>query len=287
MRAIFEREVNSYFNGIHGYLLGAFMLLFAGIFTMVVNLSQNIANFEYVMQNMDIILLIIIPILSMKSIAEDRRNKTNMLLYSLPMSMTKIVLGKYFAMILVLVLPTTIICVYPLILSMYGPVSLKIAYISIMAFFLLCCALVSIGLFISSTTESQGISAGICFIALLIIYLSASLADYISSNPFTSFTAFVLIIAILGIILNFLTKNSVFSFITATICECILLLIYWISPSNFAGLLPAVINEISVFERFYIFTYGIFDITSLVYLISVSVIFIFLTVQSMEKRRWN
>ena len=287
MRAIFEREVSSYYNGIQGYLCGAFILLFAGIYTMGFNLTDGLAAFESVMSYMDFILIIVIPILTMRIISEERRQKTDQLLYSLPMSMTKIVIGKYFAMLVVLILPLIVICAYPYILSMYGDISLKTAYSAILAYFFLSAALASIGMFISSLTENQGISAGICFICMLVIYYGSTLANFIPASGIASLVAVASVILLVGPILNSLIKNIAISAGVTAVLELILGGAYLLSPSSFENLFPQIVSELSVFDRFYIFTTGIFDITSLVYFLSITGVFLFLTVQSLEKRRWN
>lgn len=94
MKAVFRHELSSYFTNLTGYVFGAFLLLFAGIFTMVYNLKSALTNFEYVLGNMSFVFLVIVPILTMRVLAEERRQKTDQLLYSLPLTMTKVVLGK-------------------------------------------------------------------------------------------------------------------------------------------------------------------------------------------------
>ena len=99
MTAVLRHELSSYFTNVTGYVFGAFLLLFAGIYTMVINLQSASPYFEYVLMNMDFIFLIIVPILTMRVIAEERRQKTDQLLYSLPLTMTQVALGKYLAML--------------------------------------------------------------------------------------------------------------------------------------------------------------------------------------------
>lgn len=106
MKAVFRHELSSYFTGMTGYVFGAFLLLFAGIYTMAVNLNAGLSNFEYVLSNLSFIFLIIVPILTMRVIAEERRQRTDQLLYSLPLSMTGVALGKYAALLVVFLVPT-------------------------------------------------------------------------------------------------------------------------------------------------------------------------------------
>ncbi len=119
MKAVFEREFKSYFQNVTGYIFIAFLLLFAGIYTMAINLNNGSPKFEYVLRNMSFIFLIIVPVLTMRVIAEEKRQKTDQLLYALPVSTTKIVLGKYLAKLSVLAIPVAILSLNPVILS-YG-----------------------------------------------------------------------------------------------------------------------------------------------------------------------
>ena len=123
MTAIYRRELNSYFKGLTGYVFAAFMLLFIGIYCAIINLKSGYASFGYVLNNASFIYIIIIPILTMRSVAEERRQRTDQLLYALPISMAKIVMGKFLAMLTVLAVPLAVICVYPIALSGFGTVN--------------------------------------------------------------------------------------------------------------------------------------------------------------------
>jgi ABC-2 type transport system permease protein len=287
MRAVLERELKSYFRSPTGYVFAAFLLLFVGIYTMAINFSSGYANFEYVLSNMSFVFLIIIPILTMRMVAEERRQKTDLLLYSLPMSMGKIVLGKYFASLLVLLVPVSIVCLYPIILFMYGTINFLPAYSAILAFFLLGATLIAIGMFISSVTENQVIAAILSFIVLLVNFFISQLSNFISSSSSTSFIALTIAVILLAVILRLLTKNGYFAVGFALVCEIGLTAVLYLAPSSLEGLFPKIMQGFSVFDRFNSFIDGVFDITSIVYFLMAIVVFIFLTVQSLEKRRWN
>ena len=177
MIAVYRREVGSYFKGVLGYLLGAFLLVFAGIYCMVYNLSGYYSNFEYVLSAIGFIYLIAVPIISMRSVAEEKKQKTDQLLYSLPISLGSVVMGKYLAMLTVLALPTGIMALYPLILSQFGAVAYGTAYGALLAFFLMGGCLLSIGLFISSITDSQVAAAVITLLTMMLLYFMSSLAS--------------------------------------------------------------------------------------------------------------
>lgn len=160
----------------------AVLLLFAGIYTMAICLQSGYSNFEYVLGNIGFIFLLIVPILTMRTFAEEKKQKTDQLLYSLPAGMLRIVMGKYLALLLVFLVPVIILSTYPLVLSMYGELEMKTVYSTIFVFFLLGASLLAIGIFISTLTESQPFAAGGTFVVLLLDYLSPSLADFLPAG---------------------------------------------------------------------------------------------------------
>ena len=168
MKAVFRHELSSYFRTMTGYLFIGFLLLFVGVYSYVYNIQNSLANFEYVLSGMSFVFLLIIPVLTMGVIADEKRKNTDQLLYSLPLSMTEVVLGKYFAMLVVLLIPTAVICFYPLILNLFGNVYLLKTFGAILGFFFLGAALIAVGMFVSSLTESPAVAAGICFLLLLL-----------------------------------------------------------------------------------------------------------------------
>ena len=287
MTAVFRHELSSYFKSVSGYVFGAFLLLFAGIYTTDINLNAGLTNFEYVLDYMCIIFLIIVPILTMRVVAEERRQRTDQLLYSLPLTMTEVVLGKYGALLVVFLAPMAVIGVYPLILSAFGNVYLPAAYSAWLGFFLLGAALLAIGMFISSLTESQAVAAGLCFLVMLVNYFITSLADFISTTAFASFAAFTVVILALAGIVWFMTRSGLASGVLALVLEAVLLFFYAGDTSAFEGLFPEVMENLSLFDQFYQFVNGVFDLRAVVYLLSVSGLFLFLTVQSLEKLRWS
>ena len=287
MTAVFRHELSSYFKSVSGYVFGAFLLLFAGIYTTDINLNAGLTNFEYVLDYMCIIFLIIVPILTMRVVAEERRQRTDQLLYSLPLTMTEVVLGKYGALLVVFLAPMAVIGVYPLILSAFGNVYLPAAYSAWLGFFLLGAALLAIGMFISSLTESQAVAAGLCFVVMLVNYFLNSLSDFVSSSAFSSFAAFAVVILLLVAILWRMTRNSTVALVVGIVLEGGLGALYLTRSDDFAGLFPEILQNLSLFERFYTFVNGIFDWTAIVYFLTIIGLFLFLSVQSLEKRRWS
>lgn len=287
MKAVFKHEFSSYFTGMIGYLFTGVILLFAGIFTWVYNFSGKLANFEYALNGMSLVLLLCVPILTMRVLAEERKQKTDQLLYALPLSMTRIILGKFLAMVALLLIATAIIGVYPLILAGYGNVYLPAAYGALFAFFLLSCALLAIGMFLSSLAGNPLISAMLSFGTLLLLYLMSDLANFVSGTAGGSLAAFAVLAALLGVLVWRMTKTVLPAVITGGVLEAGLLLTYFIRPAVFEGLFPNLMRSLSLFERYTSFINGVFDVTSIVFYLSVAALFVIFTVQVMEKRRWS
>ncbi len=288
MTAVYERELDSQLNGLTGYVYGAIMLLFAGIYVMAFNLEGS-PDFTSVLYSMKWIALITIPLLTMRSVAEERHQKTDQLLYSLPLGMTKIVLGKYLALVTVMAMPLAVMALYPLALNAAataGHVALRSAYGALIGYFFLGMALTAIGLFISSLMENVGLAAGACFLVMLVLHFLAPLARFISSSGLVSLIAFTVIVLIVGLLFWRVTKNGMFALVLSLVLEGGLGACYALWPDGFSGLFGQVVEQLAVFDRFDNFTYDIFDLRAIVYFLSVTGVFLFLTVQVMERRRW-
>ena len=287
MIAILKHELRTYFHSLTAYLFGAFLLLFVGIGAMLYNLQAAVSNFEYVLSFSSLIFVVIVPILTMRVIAEERKQKTDQLLYSLPISTTKVVLGKFLALLVVYLIPLCIISLYPLIFSQYGDVYLLTSYGSLIAFFIMGAALLAMGVFISSLTENQGFAAGIGIAAVLFNYFSVQLAEYVSSTAFGTVVVIFIIAALLAWVVHRLTKNETLSYGVGLGIMAITVVTYYIDSTVFEGLLPDIMKTLSLFDRFETIVNGVFDMTAIVYFLSVIVFFLFLSVQSLEKRRYN
>lgn len=285
MRAIFQHELRGAFHGLAAYLFCAFLLVFVGVGAMIYNIQAAVANFEYVLQFVCIGLVVIVPVLTMRSFAEERRQKTDQLLYSLPLGTWDIVAGKYLALVTVFLVPMVFISAYPLLFSLYGEVYLPSAYGSLLAFLLLGAALIAAGIFVSSLTESQGFAAGIA--AFLLNYYSVSLAEQVSATALGSLLALGVTALLLALLIRALTRNAALAWGVGGVCALAALAVYLIDAAKLEGLLPTLMEKLSLFERFYPFVNGIFDWTSVVFYGSVIVFFLFLTVMSLEKRRYN
>ena len=287
MIAIFKHELRLYFHSLTAYVFGAFLLLIVGIGSMLYNLQAAVSNFEYVLSFSSMVFAVIVPILTMRVIAEERKQKTDQLLYSLPISTTKVVVGKYLALLVLYLIPLAIISTYPLIFSQYGEVYLLTSYGSLIAYFIMGAALIAIGVFVSSLTENQGFAAGIGIAAILLNYFSVSLAEYVSATAVGSSIVLFVLAGVLGWIIKHLTRNDNLGYGVGLTLMAAVVAVFWIDSSKLEGLVPEIMKQLSLFDRFETFVNGVFDMTAIVYFVSVIIFFLFLSVQSLEKRRYN
>ena len=287
MIAVFRHELRGYFHSLTAYVFGAFLLAAVGLGALLYNLQAAVSNFEYVFDVGCLAFVVIVPILTMRVIAEERRQRTDQLLYALPITTTQVILGKYLALLVVCLIPLAIVSIYPLIFAQYGEVYLPTSYGSIFAFFVLGAALIAVGVFISSLTDNQGFAAGIGIAVILLNYYSVSLSESVSATSFGSILALAVLILLLGAVVQHLTRNKNLAWGVCMVLCLTLLVTAWADPSVFEGLLPTVMEQLSLFERFYVFVNGVFDLTGIIYYLTVIVLFLFLSVQSLEKRRYN
>lgn len=287
MGAIFRHELRNYFHSLTAYVFGAFLLAVVGLGSVLYNLQAAVSNFEFVLSFASIIFVVIVPILTMRAMAEERRQRTDQLLYSLPITTTQVVLGKYFALLVVYLIPLAVVSLYPLLFSQFGEVYLPTSYGSLFAFFMMGAALLAVGMFLSSLTDNQGFAAGIGIAAILLNYYSVSLAEYTSSTAMGSLIALYVIALLLGVVIRGLTRNENLAYGVALVLIAALSVAYFVNSSAFEGLLPDIMTKLSLFRQFNSFVNGAFDLTAIVYYVSVMGFFLFLSVQSMEKRRYN
>lgn len=287
MTAVLKHELRNYFHTLTAYVFGAFLLAFIGLGATLYNLQAAVSNFEFVLSFGSLVFVVIVPILTMRVIAEEKKQRTDQLLYSLPITTTEVILGKYLALLVVYLIPLAVVSVYPLIFARYGDVYLLTSYGSIFAFFVLGAALIALGVFISSLTDNQGFAAGIGIAVILLNYYGASLSEYVSSTPAGALIAAFALVIVLGVVIRHLTKNEHLAYGFYFLAGGAVLILYLADPEAFSGLLPSVMKTLSLFERFYVFVNGVFDLTAIVYFVTFAAFFLFLSVQSLEKRRYN
>ena len=287
MGAIYKRELKAYFTGMIGYAFIAAVLLFIGIYTTAYNLKYMYPMFEYVIDSSTILYVIVVPILTMRVLAEERRQKTDQLIYSLPLRLTDVVLGKYLAMVTLLAIPMAVVSLYPLMLSRYGTMSLGTAYSAITGFFLLGCCLIAIGLFMSSVTDSQLVAAVASFAALILCFLMSGITQLLTTTAVASLVALTVVSLAAGLAVRLMTGSLSTALLAGLLCEVPLVGVYMVRPAVLEGAFAQILSALAAFDQLSNFLNGVFDLTAVVYFVSVTVLFLFFSVQSVEKRRWS
>lgn len=235
MLAVYKRELQGYFFSPIAYIFIAIFTALAGVVFTGSNTMQYSANYNAMLYNLTFLFFIVVPVLTMRLLSEERKNKTDQLLLTAPVSLTSMVLGKYFAALTVFLITLVITLMYPIILAMFGNPSVSEIFTGYVGFFLLGAALIAFGVFVSALAENQVTSAIITFGVLFLLYISSAvLIDLIP--------------------------------------------VQWIKN---------VLSWFDVYSKFESFSTGLLSITQIVYYISFSAVFIFLTVRKIESRRWS
>ena len=288
MAAIFKRETKSYYTGMVGYVTAAVSLFFLGLYFTNRNLMYASSDFASVLYTTTLIMLFLLPAISMRSFAEDRRNKTDQLLLTSPVSIPGIVLGKFLAEVVVFALPLTVAVIMPLILTAFGTVSLVSAFSALFAYLLLGAACLAVGAWISALTENQIIAYLATFGALLIAYLMNGIKTMFTSGNLLALIVFFGGTAHRGCAGGCALQKACR---LAWACSVRALWCLWCCSScarrGCSRPLTRCWGALALFQPFNGVVGGMFSVSAIVYYLSVIALFLFLTGQSLERRRWH
>lgn len=288
MLAIYKRELKSYFHSMTGCVFIAFLVMFTGIYFMAYNLNAGYPYFSYTLSGSLIVFLVGIPLLTMRSFSEERKTKTDQLLLTAPVSLTKVVLGKYFAMVTVLAVPNVIFCLFPLLIKLQGTAYLLVDYSSIAVFFLLGCVYLAIGMFMSSLTESQIIAFISTFGILLLLYLWDGILSFLPGSALSGMIGILLILTLIVVYIYHMTKNWMLAAGIEAVGIAAALIVYFVKSSLYENLLAKLLGRLALADVFMnISSSNIVDVSGLLLYVSILIIFVFLTIQTIQKRRWS
>lgn len=288
MKAIYRREVSAYFNSMTGWIFVAALTVFIGIYFMAYNLFQGYTYFSYTLNSTLMVFLILMPMLTMRSLAEERHTKTDQLLLTSPATIPAVVLGKYFAMLTVLAAPVLLACLCPLIIRLNGTAHLRADYACLLAYFLLGAVEIAVGMLISALTESQIIAAVGTFSVLLVLYLWDGLVDFLPVSASGSLAGCVVVLAAVCFLLGSLSGNWKLSGGLLVLGGAAAGGVYLWNSSVFERLLPEMMGHFSLLDTFNGFAYDhVFDIAGALLYLSLITLLVFLTCQVLQKRRWN
>jgi len=234
MVAILKRELSSYFNSAVAYVVMAVYFLFSGLFFSMICIENDSASLTYVFGNMFIIILFVIPIITMKTFSEEKRQRTDQALLTSPTSLFEIVMGKFLGAFILFALCSLIFVVYALVISFFTTPDWAVVLCTYFGLLLLGAALIAIDVFISVLTESMIISAVAGMGVGLLIYMLSNLSSYIT-----------------------------------------------------VGWIATIVKKIDFLTYYTNFTYGMLNLTDIVFFLSVTGLFLFFTARVLEKRRWS
>jgi ABC-2 type transport system permease protein len=288
MLAVFRRELRAYFVSPIGFVFVGFFILIAGVFFAISNLLSGNPNFTGVLSSLTFIFLFLVPILTMRLISEETRQKTDQLLITSPLSITGIVLGKYLAAVGVFGITLLITVLFPVIMSFFAVLGLGWWEIlgGYIGFLLMGCAFISIGLFFSSLTDNQLIAAMITFAALLLIWILDFVAQSVPADPVSGLVFLALLGVGLVALVFFSTRNNALAIVTFVLAAAVVVLLFVFSRSLFTGLIAKILSWFSLLKRYSDFGLGVLSLSPIVYYVSFSGAFVFLTIRMIEKRRW-
>ncbi|WP_294496584.1 ABC transporter permease [uncultured Gemmiger sp.] len=287
MLAVFKRETRSYFTSVVGYVIIAAIFAFIALYYAANNLIFASSDFASILNASLLVLLFVLPALSMRSFADERRNKTDQLLLTSPVSIPAIVMGKFLAQLVVFLVPVAFSCLLPLTMCLFGDVSLTSAFSAEFAFFLVGAACIAIGTFLSAMTENQIISYLATFAVLLVGYMMNSIQSLFTSGNTMAFIVFGVVVAIAAVLVGLLCKSLTAG--SAVFCcgAVVLILLFRLRPVWLLNAFNQLLDALALFQPFTDFVGGMFSLPGIVYYLSVVVLFLFLTGQALERRRWN
>ncbi len=236
MSAVYKRELKSIFHSMIGWIFMAVILFFVGLYFTAYNLGQGYPYFAYALSSVLFVLMIVIPILTMRIMTEDKKQNTDQLLYTAPVSTMQVLVGKYLSMVTTFLFPIIIVSIYPFALSALGEIPFLDTFVSILGFFIFGAACIAIGQFISSLTENQIIAAVLTFLMLFLGYMM----DGITGLLFTG-----------------------------------------------ENIVTRILSCYSFNKKLSTFFDGVFDIPSMIYFLTLIVLFLFFTYQVLQKKRWS
>lgn len=287
MTAIFKREFKSCFTGMIGWVIAAVSLFFLGLYYTNRNLLYASSDFATVLYTMTMILLFLLPAISMRSFAEERKNKTDQLLLTSPVGIPSIVAGKYLAEVAVFALPLAAAVIMPLILTAFGTVSLVAAYSALLGYLLLGAACLAVGTWISALTENQILAYLATFGTLLVAYLMNGIQTMFTTGNLLAFVVFMVIVLVAAILVGVSCKRLTAGLTVFCIGAAAVFILFLVRPAWLLTAFNAVLDALALFEPFKDIVGGMFSIPAIVYYLSVIGLFLFMTGQALERRRWN
>lgn len=288
MKAVYLKELRSYFKSTLGYVYIAMMLIIFGFYFFLYNLYAGYVDYSYVLSNVTTLIVFAMPVLTMRLYADELKAKTDQMLFTAPISTLQIVLGKFFAALTVFTITILLTVPQPLtIIGLGGELAVAKAVGAYIGLYLMGMTFIAIGMFISSCTNNPIVALIVSIAVFLLMFVAAGIGDILPSTVSFAVGTCVVVLALLVFLLYRAVKDIYLSGIVGIVGLAGIIALYFLKPGIYDGLVANVFNWLSVTERYSDFYTGIFSFSHILFYLSLSFFFVFLTVQTIEKRRWS
>jgi ABC-2 type transport system permease protein len=277
----------AYFTSIAGYMFLSIFVFLTALFFYMNNVAMQNGEYHRVLQSSTLMFIILIPMLTMRLFAEEIKQKTDQMLFTSPVKIYHIVLAKFLSAVTMFLIAIGFTMLFPLLLSRFGEIPVPQIAGAYVGYILLGICFISIGLFISVLTENQIVAAVATFSVIFFLNIIDGLYMMIPADRTASMIFLFVLVAGLVLFLYNGTKSKMAAGVAAMASSFVIILLYIIHGSMFDGLIYRVGSWLSIQSRFSFFTRGIFDIADIVYYITFALVFIYLTINVIERRRWK
>lgn len=290
MKAIFLKELRTYLKNPIGYVFMGMMLVVLGFYYSFYTMYYQYADYFHVLNAGSSLIIFVVPVLTMRIMAEETKNRTDQMLLTAPIKTSSIVLGKFFAAIVIYLIVLLLSVLQPLttVFAFNGKMAVGMTLGGYLGFFLLGASFIAIGMFISSLTENQLVAAVITISLFSVLMLIDGMYTILPTSRYFSLVVIIVLLAILLFIIYRAIHEIVVTGIIGAVMLLATLLTFFIVPTFFDGLVPAIMAQtFSVFERYADMYTGVFEFADVVFFVSATIFFLFLTYQVVEKKRWS
>ncbi|MBT3273968.1 MAG: ABC transporter permease [Spirochaetales bacterium] len=285
MLAIYRREMTAYLVTPVGYIFIGFFLLVSGFFVSSQNFLTGSPAYTDVLANLTFMFLLVVPILTMRLFSEEKKQKTFVLLVTSPLRPAAIVIGKYLAAESVFLITLFATCIYPILMSFHGSLAGWEILGSYVGFFLLGSCFISVGLCISSLTENQVSAAVATFAVLLLLWLAGTIQQGLPISEGSGLLFALIIATAAGAYAYYIQHTLLAGVLTALTGYVVIVVIFIVDRTIFEGLVVRVFQWFSLLDRFEQFNLGVLDLRPIVFYLTFSSLFLFITVRIIEERR--
>lgn len=289
MKAVLMKELRTYFQNPLGYVFVGMMLVVLGFYYAYYCMFYQVADYYHVLNAGSSLIIFVVPVLTMRIMSEEMKNKTDQLLLTAPIKTSGIVLGKFFAAVIIFAIVILLSMLQPLVTIFVfdGEMSSAMTLGGYLAFFLLGISFIAIGMFISSLTENQLISAVITIGVFTMLMLTEGINETFPTSRYFSLGVLIVLLALVLFLVYRSIKEIAVTGIIGVVSLAAMLVAFFVVPESFDGLIGNIMESLSIFERYADMFSGVFDFSHIVFFVSVTIFFLFLTNQVVEKKRWN